>query len=102
MAKKPVEFQYAKERKQAAPNVPPGQIARVKVGVLGGLNGMAVWLVNSELVRNLFDIDFTMGSHDAHSAFIPVGEIWVSRILAPSDLAPLLVHEAVEREWMVR
>jgi hypothetical protein len=99
--KKAIEFQYASERKQAAPNVPLSQVRQAKVKPLGVLNGMRVWLVDSETIRRIFDIDFTMGSHDAHSAFIPHGEIWVSRLLPPSDLAPLLVHEAVERQWMV-
>ncbi len=100
--KRAIEFQFAKERKQRAPNVPLSQIRRVKTGYLGLLNGMKIWLVDGELVRRFMDIDWTMGSHDAHSAFIPMHEIWVSKLLSPSDLAPLLVHEAVEREWMVK
>jgi hypothetical protein len=97
-----IELQHANERKTRSPNVPWSKIREVLDHPLGMLLGMKVWRVHSNRVRDLFDTDFTMGSHDAHSAFIPVGEIWVGRTLVPSDLAPLLVHEATERYWMVK
>jgi hypothetical protein len=71
-------------------------------GVTGAEIGDArLFLVDGEYVRKALDIDFTMGSHDAHSKFIPKGEVWIEQILSPTDRVPLIAHELVERNLMV-
>jgi hypothetical protein len=99
---KQVEFQLFKERKSARPNVSTKVLRLLGLRPLGTLAGFHVFHVDCEKVRNHCDPDFCMGSHYAHSAFIPHGQIWVSNILHPTDLMPLLVHEAVETAWMTR
>jgi hypothetical protein len=65
------------------------------------LDGFRVWLVDGAQVRRLLDTDLTMGSHFAHSRFIPWGEVWVEQAMGPRDLFPLLVHEVVELHKMI-
>jgi hypothetical protein len=93
------EFQFFRERKTAK-GAPLSTLRKLNLRPIGRIAGFSVFHVNSEAVR-LLDVDFTMGSHFAHSRFIPHGQIWVSQLLRPTDLAPLLVHEAVETWWMV-
>ena len=95
------EIQYLKERRS-----PRGAGAalqkQVKIRPLGELDGFTVWLVDGAQVRRLLDCDLTMGSHFAHSRFIPEGEIWVEKAMGPRDLFPLLVHEVVELHKMIQ
>lgn len=72
-----------------------------KIRPLGKLGHFPVWLVDGPVVRRTMDTDFVMGSHFAHSRFIPVPEVWVERAMGPRDLYPLLVHELVELYKMV-
>jgi hypothetical protein len=94
------EIQYLKERR-----TPRGAGAalqkQVKIKPLGKLGHFVVWLVDGPAVRRLLDVDFVMGSHFAHSRFIPVGEVWVEKAMGPRDLFPLLVHELVELYKMI-
>lgn len=96
----PVEFQRYSERKQVGSTAPLALVRAIKVRSLGLINGVQNWLVRGEKIRNRLDVDFCMGSHDAHSAFIPPNEIWVEVSLSLTDLAVLLVHEGTERFWM--
>jgi hypothetical protein len=98
LRRKNPEFQELRERRTHRGARTERQ---VKLGYLGKLGPYPVYLVRGEAVRRMFDIDFTMGSHFAHSRFIPEPEIWVEDSLAPSDLYPLLVHEAVELDRMI-
>jgi hypothetical protein len=97
-----VEFQRFSERKHWKPHASPELLKRIKLAPLGVVNGYRNWLVDSELVRDVLDADFCMGSHFAHSAFIPMGEVWLCSLLSPTDLTALIVHEAVETHWMTK
>jgi hypothetical protein len=94
------EIQYLKERKTPL-GAPPALQRKVKIRLLGKLGHFHVWLVDGPNVRRLLDTDFIMGSHFAHSRFIPEGEVWVEKAMGPRDLYPLLVHELVELYRMV-
>ena len=74
---------------------------QVKIRLLGKLGHFPVWLVDGPAVRRTMDTDFIMGSHFAHSRFIPVPEVWVEKAMGGRDLYPLLVHELVELYKMV-
>jgi hypothetical protein len=41
--------------------------------------GLVVWRVDGHHIRDRLDVDFTNGSHDLVSPFIPEGEIWLDR-----------------------
>lgn len=59
-----------------------------------------VWLVNGELVRSLFYLDFTEGGHDKVFPFIPENEIWLDDDLDPKEREFILLHELHERNLM--
>jgi hypothetical protein len=94
------EIQYLKERKTPL-GAPPALQRQVKIRRLGRIGHFDVWLVDGPAVRRLLDCDFVMGSHFAHSRFIPRGEVWVEKMIGPRDLYPLLVHEFVELYKMI-
>lgn len=59
-----------------------------------------VWVVNGELVRDLFYIDFTEGGHEKVYSFVPEKEIWLDDDLAPAERKYVLLHELHERRLM--
>lgn len=61
---------------------------------------LKVWVVNGELVRDLFFIDFTEGGHDKVYKFIPESEIWIDDDLEISEMNFVLLHELHERNLM--
>lgn len=63
-------------------------------------NGVKVWIVNGELVRNLFFLDFTEGGHDKVYPFIPEKEVWLDDDLSKSERKFVLLHEMHERGLM--
>jgi hypothetical protein len=94
------QMDYLRQRRSRTGASPKLQQA-VKIKYLGRLDGFPVWLVDGAQVRRLLDTDLTMGSHFAHSRFIPEGEVWVEKAMGPRDLFPLLVHEVVELHKMI-
>lgn len=79
---------------------PPGGMDAHE-GLLGTLdNGVEVWLVNGQAVRDGPYIDFTEGGHDLRYAFIPEGEIWIDDDVEPAERPYILLHEAHERDLM--
>lgn len=95
------EIQYLKERRNPH-GAPLAAQRRVKIQLLGRLASFPVWLVDGPAVRRLMDCDFVMGSHFAHSRFIPQPEVWVEQAMGQRDLYPLLVHEIVELKKMIK
>jgi hypothetical protein len=65
-------------------------------------NGVKVWIVNGELVRGLFWLDFTEGGHDYIYSFIPDNEVWLDDDLFESEIRYVLLHELHERNLMIK
>jgi hypothetical protein len=65
-------------------------------------NEIKVWVVNGELVRSLFFIDFTEGGHDKVYKFIPGREVWIDDDVMPGERSFILLHEMHERYLMSR
>ncbi|MFH1237896.1 MAG: hypothetical protein V1491_00460 [archaeon] len=63
---------------------------------------ISVWIVDGELVRSLFFLDFTEGGHDRVYKFIPDGEIWIDNDVSVGERKFILVHEAHERNLMIK
>lgn len=63
-------------------------------------NGLNVWLVRGELVRDFYFIDYTEGGHDKVYAFVPKDEIWIDDDLSPRERRFVLLHEVHERRLM--
>lgn len=61
-----------------------------------------VWVVNGELVRDLFFIDFTEGGHDIVYNFVPKNEVWIDDDLPPRERKFVLLHEICERNLMLK
>jgi hypothetical protein len=64
--------------------------------------GVKVWIVDGELVRDLFYLDFTEGGHDKVYCFVPTGEVWIDDDVAPKERKCILIHELHERRRMAQ
>jgi hypothetical protein len=63
---------------------------------------LKVWVVDGELVRGLFFIDFTEGGSDKNYKFIPEGEVWLDNDLSPRERKFVLLHELHERRFLIK
>ena len=61
-----------------------------------------VWIVNGDLVRDLFFLDFTEGGNDQIYHFVPRGEIWLDDDLKIRERGFVLIHELHERNFMAK
>jgi hypothetical protein len=61
-----------------------------------------VWVVNGQMVRDMFFIDFTEGGHDKVYPFIPENEIWLDDDLSLRERKFVLLHELHERNIMAK
>lgn len=69
---------------------------------LGFIDGLVIYLVSGEEVRNKTDIDFTAGgSEAAYPGYIPRNEIWLDDALHVFDRIATIFHEIVERNLML-
>jgi hypothetical protein len=59
-----------------------------------------VWVVNGELIRDLFFLDFTEGGHDKVYNFIPENEVWIDDDVTSKERKFVLLHELHERNLM--
>ncbi len=62
--------------------------------------GVDVWIVSGELVRDLYYVDFTEGGHEFVYDFVPEGEVWIDDDLGPAERAFVILHELHERTLM--
>lgn len=63
-------------------------------------NGIRVWLVRGELVRDLYFVDYTEGGHDKVYRFVPPKEVWIDDDLSLAERRFVLLHEVHERRLM--
>lgn len=61
-----------------------------------------IWIISGELVRDLYNIDFTEGGHDKVYKFVPENEVWLDDDLSPRDRKFVLLHELHERNLMAK
>jgi len=59
-----------------------------------------VWVVDGELVRDTFFLDFTEGGHHYRYRFIPQKDVWIDDDISPRELKFVLLHELAERNLM--
>jgi len=59
-----------------------------------------VWLVDGNLVRSFFLLDYCEGGHDLVYPFIPKNEIWIEEALSPEERKFIILHELHERYLM--
>jgi hypothetical protein len=79
-------------------------VAKVPKRLLREQDGMRIFLVSGEYVRNHLEIDFTLGSHWVFkdSPYIPEGEVWIEETLAGFDREAIIFHEVFEAKLMRR
>ena len=61
---------------------------------------MQVWLVDGELVRDLYFIDFVEGGHHYVYHFVPESEVWIDNDLSRVEYPFVILHELHERHLM--
>ena len=76
------------------------KVKDVKKELLGNRNGFDIWLIDGELVRDWFYIDFTAGGHHLVYPWIPYNEIWIDDDIEEVEVPFVLLHEYVERNFM--
>jgi len=77
-------------------------VSKVPKKFLREQDGMKIFLVSGEFVRNHLEIDFTLGSHWVFddSPYIPDGEVWIEETLAAFDREAIVFHEVFEAKLM--
>ncbi|TRZ52289.1 hypothetical protein D4R99_03030 [bacterium] len=61
---------------------------------------LTVWIVDGEMVRNLYMVGYGYGGHDLVYDFVPKNEIWLEEVLTHGDRKFILLHEMHERNLM--
>lgn len=60
-----------------------------------------IYIVNSFLVRGLFNVDWVAGGHDkVYPLFVPDHELWLDDDIVEEEKKFVLLHELHERYWM--
>ena len=59
-----------------------------------------MWLVDGNLVRSFFLLDYCEGGHDLVYPFIPKNEIWIEEAISPQERKFIILHELHERHLM--
>lgn len=64
------------------------------------LNGIKVFLIDADVVRDYYKTDFIEGGHGYVYDFIPLDEVWIEDRLDSQEIPYVLLHELVERMLM--
>lgn len=77
-------------------------VSKVKKELLETYSGkmVSVWIVDGELARSLFFLNFTEGGHNFVYNFIPENEVWIDDDISPLERKFILLHELYERYLM--
>jgi len=63
---------------------------------------LKLWVVDGELVRDLFFLDFAGGGHGKVYHFIPEDEIWIDDDISQRERRFIILHEMHERSLMAK
>ena len=75
---------------------------KIRVRSVCGTDGIVVWSVRGEVVRDDLDVDFAIGGHGYNHDYIPEDEVWIERSMSRRDFALAAAHEAAELLLMRR
>lgn len=74
---------------------------KVKKEIIKKYSGkIKVWLVDGNLVRDIFLVNYTEGGHDKVFPFIPKNEVWIEQAISPAERKFIILHELHERHLM--
>lgn len=84
---------------------PPDKVySKYYCGIPSPNDDIEVWLVNGEIVRDLFKTDFIEGGNSKHDggvySWIPKGEIWIEKELEDIEINLTILHEYIENTLM--
>jgi hypothetical protein len=73
-----------------------------RLRLLGRVDGLSIYLVDGERVRNEIDVDFVNGGNGAiYPSYIPLDEIWIDDAQHALDRTATALHELIERDLML-
>lgn len=61
---------------------------------------ITIWLVDGNLIRENYSINFVDGGHGFIYSFIPKNEIWIDSAIDLNDFDSIVLHETVESQLM--
>ncbi len=75
---------------------------RIRQKLLGGYSNKIIktYIVNSNLIRSLYRMDWVAGGHDHVYRFVPDNEVWVDNDIVSKEKPFLILHELHERFFM--
>ena len=75
-------------------------IKKARKKLIKKINGLKIWLVSGEIVRDEFSEDYRGGGHDRVYDFIPKNEIWIDDDIPKNERKFIVLHELKERQLM--
>ncbi len=72
----------------------------IHLKLLKVIDGVKIYLVDGELVRDRITIEYTMGGHHYRYPFIPEDEVWIDNAMDKDDIEATIIHEMHERTLM--
>lgn len=76
-------------------------LEKIKKKIIKKFSGeIKIWLVDGNLVRSLFLLDYCEGGHDKVYPFIPKNEVWIEEAISPKERKFIILHELHERHLM--
>ncbi len=75
---------------------------KIRVRPVYEAEGIVIWSVRGEVVRDDLDVDFAAGGHGYECDYIPEDEVWVEWSMSRRDLALTAAHETAELLLMRR
>lgn len=94
----------AKKIKKMAPKEIPSAsfLSRLRVQPIKKYSwrGCTTWIVDGEMIRDRYFIDFTEGGHEYVYHFVPHGDIWIDDDISMREWKYVVLHELHERALM--
>ena len=76
-------------------------LEKIKKKIIKKFSGeIKIWLVDGNLVRSFFLLDYCEGGHGLVYPFIPKNEIWIEQAISPQERKYIILHELHERHLM--
>ncbi|MFA5999861.1 MAG: hypothetical protein WC783_02680 [Candidatus Paceibacterota bacterium] len=93
-------YDIAENNERELRNINQKNTKDVHIKLIKKYKDIEIWLVDGEVVRDEYDINFTEGGHDLVYDYIPYNEIWIDNSLIKSEIPVTILHEIYERELM--
>ena len=69
---------------------------------LGDIFGVKFYLIDANVVRNQYKVDFALGGNNGPYDWVPRDEIWLDAAIHPSEMPYIALHEFYERHRMLQ